>query len=106
MLKGKTRWQWSARNVSLKGMCDMLKGKTTMFRDQYGRAYWARTLKELRDQLPGRVSKMYVDMKDGRTVHCGYVVGSLWLTAFSPLSPLEIEDLAERIDDQLERIEK
>ena len=30
----------------------------------------------------GRVSKMYVDKKDGRSVHIGYVVGQHWLTAY------------------------
>lgn len=29
-----------------------------------------------------RVSKMYVDKKDGRSVHIGYVVGQHWLTAY------------------------
>jgi hypothetical protein len=29
-----------------------------------------------------RVRKMYVDKKDGRSVHIGYVVGQHWLTAY------------------------
>lgn len=55
-----------------------------LYIDQYGNKFWARTLKELRAQIPGRCSKMYVDKKDGSTVHTGYVIGQHWLTAFVP----------------------
>jgi hypothetical protein len=36
----------------------------------------------LRQQLSGRVSKMYVDKTDGRTVQVGYVIGRNWLTLY------------------------
>jgi hypothetical protein len=62
----------------------LTQDKPTLFRDQYGRTVIARTLKELcgKAERSGRVSKQYVDKKDGRTVWCGYVVGSQWFTAF------------------------
>lgn len=63
----------------------MLRGKMTLFMDQYGRCVHARTLRELHAQIPGRIAKMYCDDKSGRTFHVGYVVGSYWLTAFSPV---------------------
>jgi len=62
-----------------------MNGKLMMYLDQYGHPHWARTVKELRESIGGAISKMYVDKKDGRTVHCGYVVGSLWLTAYAPV---------------------
>ena len=67
----------------------MLNGNQTLLIDQYGQPVWARTLAELRQKVPGRVSKQYADKKDGRTVHNGYVVGSRWFTAFQPI---ELED--------------
>lgn len=65
-----------------------MKGKITLYRDQYGGTFMARTLKELRAKLPGRCSRMYQDKKDGSTVHVGYVIGQLWLTAFQPVEVL------------------
>jgi DNA polymerase/3'-5' exonuclease PolX len=56
-----------------------------LYISQYSDKYWARTLKELKEKVgPGKVSIMYVDKKDGRTVRAGYVIGRLWLTAFMP----------------------
>lgn len=60
---------------------------TKLYLDQYGNKFFARTVKELRSKIEGggsRVSKMYIDKKDGSTVHCGYVIGGHWLTAFVP----------------------
>ena len=60
----------------------------TLYIDQYGNRWWARTVKELRSVIGmggSRVSKMYQDKKDGRTVHVGYIVGTHWLTAFQPV---------------------
>lgn len=58
----------------------------TLFIDQFGTPVWARTVKELREKCGGgRVSKQYNDKKDGSVVHNGYVVGSRWFTAFSPI---------------------
>jgi hypothetical protein len=57
-----------------------------LFIDQYGDPVWARTVKELREKCGGgRVAKMYVDKKDGRTVHCGYIVGRRWFTRYAPV---------------------
>jgi hypothetical protein len=53
----------------------------TLYMDQYGNHFYARTLKELRAQISGRVSIMYVDTPYG-TMRTGYVVGQLWLTAY------------------------
>ena len=39
--------------------------------------------KELMERLGSKhCSKMFVDTKDGKTYHCGYVIGRLWLTLF------------------------
>jgi hypothetical protein len=57
-----------------------------LFIDQYGEPIWARTVKELREKVGGgRVGNVYVDKKDGRTVHCGYVVGRRWFHRFAPV---------------------
>ena len=61
--------------------------QATLYIDQYGSREFARTVKELRAKIGGggcRVSKMYRDKKDGRTVHCGYVIGQHWFTAYTP----------------------
>lgn len=58
-----------------------------LYIDQYGNRFWARTVKELREQIAGgksRVSIMYADTKDGRTVRRGYVIGQHWLSAYTP----------------------
>lgn len=65
-----------------------MQNKPTLYLDQYGNRFWAKTIKELRNQIGmggSRVSKMYRDKKDGRIVHVGYVVGSHWLTAYQPV---------------------
>jgi hypothetical protein len=61
--------------------------KPTLWIDQYGQKYRARTVKELRGQIGGggsRVSKMYCDKKTGGTVQTGYVIGPHWLMGFVP----------------------
>lgn len=65
-----------------------MNGKNTLYLDQWGNRFWAKTVKELRQQVGmggSRVSKMYRDKKDGRIVHTGYVIGQHWLTAFQPV---------------------
>jgi len=63
-----------------------MNGNLTLYRDQYGNTFKARTVRELRAVIGGgRISKMYVDKADGRTVHCGYVIGQHWLTAYQPV---------------------
>lgn len=63
-----------------------MNGKAMLYVSQSGQHYFARTVAELRATVGGgRVSKMYRDKKDGRTVHVGYVVGRLWLTAYQPV---------------------
>ena len=62
-----------------------MNGKPLLYIDQWGNRFWAVTVKELRSQIGmggSRVSKMYVDKKDGSAVHVGYVVGQHWLTAY------------------------
>lgn len=60
----------------------MLRGQPTLLVDQYGQHVWARTLKDLREQVPGRCSRMFYDAPDGRVMHIGYVVGQRWFTAY------------------------
>ena len=55
-----------------------------LYISQYGDKFYAKTLKELRQQIPGRCSKMYVDRKE-KTLDVGYVIGQLWLTAYQPI---------------------
>jgi hypothetical protein len=62
-----------------------MNGTQTLYIDQWGSRWWAKTVKQLREQIGmggGRVSKMYADKKDGRSVHIGYVIGRHWLTAY------------------------
>lgn len=59
--------------------------KHRVFINQYGRVYYARTLKELRAQIPGRLSKMYQD-GGGKIYHIGYVVGSEWLDMYESVA--------------------
>ena len=71
----------------------MMNGKQTLFLDQYGGRYWAKSTKELKEQLSGSVSKMYVDKiageHAGKTVHCGYIVGDNWLNAYRHVEVVE-----------------
>lgn len=65
-----------------------MNGKQTLYLDQFGNRWWAKTVKELRSQIGmggSRVSKIYIDKKDGRTAHVGYVIGRHWLEAFQPV---------------------
>lgn len=58
-----------------------------LYIDQYGCKFYAKTIKELRQEVGGgRVSKMYIDGKDGKTYHVGYVIGGHWLNAYEPVS--------------------
>lgn len=62
-----------------------MRGKSTLFIDQYRQMFGARTLRELRAKVGGgRISKMYRDTKEGRK-HVGYVVGSHWFEAYRPI---------------------
>ena len=54
----------------------------TLYLDQYGNRFVAETVKELRQQVRGRCSKMYIDRKDGSALHIGYVIGDHWLTMY------------------------
>jgi hypothetical protein len=60
----------------------MMRRVATLYIDQYGNKFVASTLKELRQQIPGRCSKMYVDKTNGATMHVGYVIGKHWLTMY------------------------
>lgn len=54
--------------------------------DQYGQTYHnlgKHPRKGLLEQLCAtNASKMYVDKKDGATVHIGYIVNRLWITLY------------------------
>jgi hypothetical protein len=55
-----------------------------LYIDQFGNSFWAQTVKELRQQIgngKSRISKIYCDKTDGRTMHVGYVIGQHWLNA-------------------------
>jgi hypothetical protein len=59
--------------------------QVTLYVSQYGDRFYSYTLKELRSKISGRCSRMLVDGVDGEIYHVGYVIGDLWLTAYSPL---------------------
>jgi len=57
-----------------------------LYTDQHASPVWARTVNELGVRAGGgRISEMYRDKPDGRTVHCGYVVGRRWFTVYRPV---------------------
>lgn len=62
----------------------MLNGKLTLFIDQHGQIVYARTTRELREKIAGRINKMYITIND-ITYHVGYVVGNRWLSAYMPI---------------------
>lgn len=62
-----------------------MNGKFMAYISQYGDVFYASTLRELREKVSGEVSKMYHDKADGQSVHIGYVIGQLWLTAYEPV---------------------
>jgi hypothetical protein len=55
--------------------------------DQHGNKFYfgKHCRKDLSEQIPGRVSKMYIDTKSGNTSHTGYVIGTHWLTVYAPI---------------------
>ena len=65
-----------------------MHGKLMLYIDQYGGKWYAKTVRELRQQIQGRCNKMYVDTKGGNTLHVGYVIGKLWLHAYVPYEAL------------------
>lgn len=54
--------------------------------DQYGNKFYAMTQKELKTVhgIPGKVSPMYIDRKDGVIRRIGVVIGKHWLTEYTP----------------------
>lgn len=57
--------------------------RNRMFVDQYGGIVWARTAKELREKVGGRLAKLYHDGPKGSVLHVGYVVGSRWFREYA-----------------------
>jgi hypothetical protein len=54
-----------------------------LFIDQFGQVILAKTVKELKEKAgSGKVSKMFIDDKSGKTFHVGYVVGRRWFTKY------------------------
>ena len=54
--------------------------------DQYGNVYYIKKYprKELMEQLNYKsANKMYVDTKDGKVKHKGYVVGHYWIEIYN-----------------------
>ena len=65
-----------------------MRGRQTLYLDQWGNRWWAKTTAELAEKLGysrSSVRRMYRDKKDGRVVHVGYVVGPVWCTAYQPV---------------------
>jgi hypothetical protein len=63
-----------------------MRGKLTLYVDQWGNRFFARTVRELRDKVGGgRVAKVYRDNPAGGAFHVGYVVGAHWFEAFAPV---------------------
>jgi hypothetical protein len=65
-----------------------MKGKHTIYFDQYGNKFAATTVAGLRKQIGGGgagVDRMFRDGVDGVTYHVGYVIGGHWLTAYQPV---------------------
>ena len=61
-------------------------GKPMLYVDQWGKATWARTVKELCERLGYSTARtMYRDKKGGPPVRVGYVVGPHWCDRFQPL---------------------
>lgn len=57
--------------------------------DQYGAHIYAPTAKALRAECGGgRLFKVYVDTKDGRTKHIGYGVGRRWFRRYAPVEKI------------------
>jgi hypothetical protein len=59
--------------------------QVTLYVSQYGERFYSFTLKDLRTKISGRCERMMADGVDGEIYHVGYVIGDLWLTAYSPL---------------------
>lgn len=60
-----------------------VKGRFTLFRDQYRNTFFARSLEELKEEVGyTKADKMYIDDLNGNTYHCGYILGDHWLTAY------------------------
>lgn len=55
-------------------------GQRYMAINQYGETVHdlVHPRKELAERFRGKVSKMYMDGKDGKAIHIGYIVGPLW----------------------------
>lgn len=62
-----------------------MRGQLTLYVDQWGNKFFARTVRELWKQIPGRCYRMNVDGMDGRTYHIGYIIGQHWLEAYQPV---------------------
>lgn len=66
---------------------EVMNGKLMLYLDQFGNYFYARTVKELREKVGtrgSRISKMYVDGADGAR-HVGYVIAGHWLSMFTPV---------------------
>ena len=78
-----TRFMMFMKRITYRGIT--MNGKTILYIDQYGNNFWAKTVRELREQVRGACSKMYRDKADGSIMHVGYVIGQHWLTMYAPV---------------------
>lgn len=63
----------------------LTEDRPTLFIDQYGNNVWASSAKELAERTgASKLSKMYVDKKDGPTRWIGYVARDRWFAAYRP----------------------
>ena len=62
-----------------------MNGKLMLYVDQYGNKWYAKTVRELKQKIGGKVSKMYRDKVDNTIVHVGYVVGKHWCDMYAPV---------------------
>jgi hypothetical protein len=66
----------------------MSKKPIYLYLDQHGNRFYARTVKELREQIPGKSTPMYADQLDGDSYRTGQVIGQHWLTKYAPVREL------------------
>ena len=67
--------------------------KRYMATDQFGNTYHGliHPRKDLSEKLGFKhISKMYIDLKDGSSRHCGYVVGPHWCDVYE-VNPINEE---------------
>ena len=63
--------------------------QTKLFISQYWDKFYAKTIKELKEQVwPWKIDKMYIDKKNWDTIQTGYVIWQLRLNRFIPFEKI------------------